>query len=351
MDSSTPLISCVSLGMVIIDEIRMPGKLPLIDVIGGSASFVTLGNRLFAQHPEQVGCLVLAGKDFPAKAEAALQEWGTALVIRRNEDAQSTRGLLEYKDDTFGPKSFEYTTRPLRASPTDLVDSPLLRAKAVHFFATPEEILIQVPELLRLRDNDKIEGRPLLVWEPLPVSCKPLNRQAFLDACKLVDVFSPNHIEITAIFADGPAKDFQPEKLESYGTEILDSSIGPQGQGTLIIRAGEQGSLTMGRSTRATWLPPFYTLEDMKPSKVVDPTGAGNTFLGGYMAGWLTTTCHIEATCHGHVAASFALEQIGLPKVEKKGDEELWNGASVMERLQKYKVRLRDAKVQSENVL
>ena len=90
--------------MVIIDEIRMPDKPSLIDVIGGSASYVTLGNRLFAQHPERVGCLILAGSDFPAEAEAALREWGTTLVIRRIEDAPSTRGLLEYKDDTFGRK-------------------------------------------------------------------------------------------------------------------------------------------------------------------------------------------------------------------------------------------------------
>lgn len=95
-------VSCVSLGMVIIDEIRMLNKPVLSDVIGGSATFVTLGQRLFADTPSEVGCLVLAGRDFPPIVEDEVRSWGTAQVIKKNKDRLSTRGLLEYEDDTFG---------------------------------------------------------------------------------------------------------------------------------------------------------------------------------------------------------------------------------------------------------
>ena len=63
---NTPQISCVSLGMVILDEILMPGHPPLLDVIGGSSTFVTLGLRLFATASLAPGCLVLAGADLPS---------------------------------------------------------------------------------------------------------------------------------------------------------------------------------------------------------------------------------------------------------------------------------------------
>ncbi|KAF2182553.1 pfkB family kinase [Zopfia rhizophila CBS 207.26] len=346
MSQYFPKILSISLGMVIIDEIRLPSKPPIKDVAGGSASYVTLGGRLFAGtiRASDVGCLILAGQDFPESVEKRLLEWDMTLVLKK-QNALSSRGLLEYGDDTFGPKTFQYTTEPLKPSPADLVDTPLLSAKAVHFLASPEEIQTQVPELLSLRDRQGITERPLIVWEPFPAACKTQNRQSLLDACKLVDIFSPNHLEITALFVEIIPKGFTPEKLEEYASEVLDSSVGPSGEGAVIIRAAEHGSLTMSRSTKAIWLPAFY---EGGSSKVKDTTGAGNAFLGGYMAGWHIAQDVTEAACYGHVAASFALEQIGLPKYEQLGDEELWNGVSVMGRVEAYKMSLRGGKVRSE---
>ncbi|KAH7138469.1 Ribokinase-like protein [Dendryphion nanum] len=344
MASAAPDVLGVSLGMVIIDEIRIPNKESLIDIIGGSGTFVTLGQRIFANNPLTVGCLVVAGEDFPKDIESGLQKLGVKLVLKRKEGENSSRGLLKYKDDTFGAKSFTYTCGPLRASPKDLEGTTLLGAKAVHFFATPEEILVQVPELVRLREQRGTVQRPLVVWEPLPASCKVENMQKFVDACKLVDVFSPNHLEMVSLFTDNPATGLSGGDLEGYGEQLLKSPIGPTGDGILIVRSGEYGSLSMSSSSRAKWLPPFY---EVGSSKVVDPTGAGNTFLGGYIFGWHATHSQNEAIYHGHVAASYALEQIGLPILDKEGDQELWNGVAAMDRLAEYKARLREREVKS----
>lgn len=104
MGSQAPNIDSVSLGMVIIDELRFANRETLTNVTGGSASFVTLGCRLFADPSDasNVGCLVMAGNDFSETVEQELRDWGMTLVIEKNEDAPSTRGLLEYGDDTFG---------------------------------------------------------------------------------------------------------------------------------------------------------------------------------------------------------------------------------------------------------
>jgi len=48
-----------------------------------------------------------------------------------------------------------------------------------------------------------------------------------------------------------------------------------------------------------------------------------------------------EASVCGHVAASFAVEQIGLPAWELSGGEETWNGVRVMRRLDGYREKLR----------
>jgi len=49
-----------------------------------------------------IGCLVLAGKDFPEAVENKLHEWKMTLELKRNPNKLSTRGLLEYEDTTFG---------------------------------------------------------------------------------------------------------------------------------------------------------------------------------------------------------------------------------------------------------
>lgn len=65
---------------------------------------------------------------------------------------------------------------------------------------------------------------------------------------------------------------------------------------------------------------PFYESSvAAKPrnSKIVDTTGAGNAFLGGFILGHSETVDFVKAAHNGSVAASFVLEQVGLPKLDK----------------------------------
>lgn len=126
--------------------------------------------------------------------------------------------------------------------------------------------------------------------------------------------------------------------------KLVDNGVGLEDKGTVVIRAGERGCLVQSRDLSATWLPPFYRDEagskELSVANIVDPTGAGNAFLGGYAVGYLRTNNALEAACYGAVAASVALEQIGMPERAEKGDTELWNGVSVKTRLQEYMSRV-----------
>ncbi|OTA69257.1 hypothetical protein K449DRAFT_428693 [Hypoxylon sp. EC38] len=89
----------------------------------------------------------------------------------------------------------------------------------------------------------------------------------------------------------------------------------------------------------AEWLPPYY---DQPCSKVVDPTGAGNAFLGGFTVSLLETNDPREASICGSVASSYALEQFGVPNLTPSSwfSGELWNGTKVAARVEEYKKRL-----------
>lgn len=88
------------------------------------------------------------------------------------------------------------------------------------------------------------------------------------------------------------------------------------------------------------WLPAFWTKEDA--GRVVDPTGGGNTFLGGMALALARGKCMEEAACWGSVAASFAIEQVGVPALGKDDQgEETWNGVRVEDRLREFHERIR----------
>lgn len=114
----------VSLGMLVLDELRFPHLDTVADVPGGSGFYgtsppllllspdmetndeqppATLGARLFKPSPKSkdVGCIIMAGHDFPASVGDLLQSWQINLLLVREADKQCTRGLLEYENDAF----------------------------------------------------------------------------------------------------------------------------------------------------------------------------------------------------------------------------------------------------------
>jgi hypothetical protein len=64
----------------------------------------TLGARLFLPSPlsRSLAWPIHVGDDFPDSIAALLRGWDTNLLIARELDQPSTRGLLEYQDTTFG---------------------------------------------------------------------------------------------------------------------------------------------------------------------------------------------------------------------------------------------------------
>ncbi|KAL2850340.1 putative PfkB family kinase [Aspergillus pseudoustus] len=364
--NATPTIFFLSLGLVVLDEIPLPGQQPLTNILGGSGAYATLGARLFLPTPSSssIGWMLHVGNDFPENIQEMLVKWDVTLYTETEDEKPSTRGLLEYSDTTFGPKTFKYTTTPLHVSVDSLENSFLLASRAFHFLESPQNVTERVAELLarraKFRTSDSREQEaPLIIWEPAPLACKAENLAACLRVIQdgIVDVFSPNHIELAKIFGEEPTSD--KEKIEALALRILgssasrknvdiDSTSNQSGKGakplTLVVRAGEIGCLICTHLTKPTWLPPFY-----KPGpggehnpRVVDPTGAGNAFLGGYAVGYLDTGgCPLEAACYGTVAASFALEQVGMPLLEMSvslsEEGEWWNGDSVLRRLGEYR--------------
>lgn len=242
-------------------------------------------------------------------------------------------------------KSFKYLTPILPIDPKHLVNTDLLGSQSFHFFLDPSQIVDQTAQLLILREKAGITTRPLVIWEPKAYSCLPENLSAFLDAMRVVDVFSPNHLELARIVGiDAPATPDQ-DFLESLCSPFASTLSGSRGSATLVVRAGDMGCFVK-TEVQSVWLPAYHAAspngEMDRVSKVVDTTGAGNTFLGSFAVDYLRSRGDIiSAACAGNVGASFAVEQIGMPSmILDESDSELWNGLEVSDRLREYKAKL-----------
>lgn len=244
-------------------------------------------------------------------------------------------------------KSFKYVTPTLTIEPEHLRDRRLLTSHSFHFFVDPAQIVEQTTQLLNLRKAAGITTRPIVVWEPKAYSCVLENLQAFIEAMRVVDVFSPNHIELARIVGKNvplvPDEKFLEDLCAPFFTS-QDSESNPHG--ALVVRAGDQGCFVQSQIEQR-WLPAYYAPQDNVEattcgSKVIDTTGGGNAFLGAFTMGLLMSPDDlIFAACAGNVAASFVVEQVGVPTLSfTEVGKELWNGEDVSNRFQHYRARL-----------
>ena len=259
-----------------------------------------------------------------------------------------------------------------------------LTARSYHLICTPARCIELVKEILAKREefvasipslSESVPAKPILVWEPMEHSCRPSERRPFYEALKYVDVFSPNHDEMQALFADFPNANC---KDLGQGDAVVDkhtSDLSPFGlylrlrangfgnkTCALILRQGEKGC-TVCSGNRQLRLPAYHRAStDLPPeehyhwvNKVIDVTGGGNAFLGGFCIGlgmmsrWREKDPNLDlsdfegAAFYGTVAASFAIEQIGMPKVTYRDSDgaELWNGELPSDRINTLLSRVR----------
>ncbi|KAK1071363.1 hypothetical protein LTR74_003493 [Friedmanniomyces endolithicus] len=335
-------IDFVTIGMFIIDDIfpppSAPNQTPQKDIIGGAGTYSALGARLFSPPPTQsktIGWIIDAGTDFPAAVHSQIESWQTSALIRPRE-ALTTRGWNGYGENE--SRAFRYLTEKKRLTVDDL--SPdFLGARSFHLICSPLRCMEMIQQILAQRAGHD-ESQPVMIWEPVPDLCTPAELANTLQAMRHVQVISPNHEELASLFSQThPAAGVDRALVEHHAERLLTSGIGPNNNGAVAVRAGKEGCyIASHRLSR--WLPAYH--QDSR--KVVDPTGGGNGFLGGFAVGFARTGDVVEAARMGSVAASYCIEQVGVPAITCAHDEgmervEEWNGSRVSGRLEEFRGR------------
>lgn len=320
MDGGAPIV--VSMGMFIIDEIHFGnGRESVNDIIGGAGTYTVLGARVFLKGSDsrRAAFIVDVGSDFPQPVMDQLEKYNFGTVFRTDKSRLTTRGWNMYGDNE--NRKFDYLTPKLRIEADDITsDAFLSRSLSIHAICSPTR-LIDIA-------NGVDEKKKTIIWEPVPTECNAENWGPCKQALKRVEVFSPNAAEAAAFF--GRPEPSSKDAVVSLATEFLSHMVHPHA--SVAIRCGAMGSYIQS-ATYSHWFPAYHT----DSSKVKDPTGGGNCYLGGFAAGYILSDRRLDvAGIYASVAASTAIEQIGLPELTIDGSRELFNGIETDVRIKQY---------------
>ncbi len=276
-------MSVLIVGTTALDSIKTP-KAENPRLLGGSASHAAVAAGFFA--PVQLVGVV--GEDFPQRY--------LKLLVKHNVDLA---GLEIAPGKTFhwsGEYEVNMNNRRTLATELGVLETfdPLLPAE---YRATPFVLLANFAPALQGRVLDQLTKPKFIVADTMDLWLN-IALADLLKLLKRVDCLVLNDSEARQLTKD--------DNLVGSLKKI--HKLGPQ---YVIIKKGEHGAILSHRSG-ALFVAPAYPLH-----RVVDPTGAGDSFVGGMMGYLSTAKGSVEdnlrrALVYGSVVASFCCEGFGL---------------------------------------
>ena len=290
-------------GTVAFDAIETPfGKTDKI--VGGAATYISLAASFFT---DKLNLVSVVGGDFPRSAIKMLHDHNVdtaGLQIKENEKTFFWSG--RYHNNMNSRDTLETQLNVLETFdpivPKEFSNSDFLMLGNL-VPSVQQKVLDQMQKRPKLIVLDTMNFWMDNCWDDL------------IEALKSVDVLTINDEEAQQLSGE--------HSLVAAAKKI--SIMGPK---HLIIKKGEHGALLFGEGK--TFFAPALPLEN-----VYDPTGAGDSFAGGFI-GYLSGQDEVSfekmktAVIYGSVMASFCVEKFGTQKLTEITKED------VLERAQKF---------------
>lgn len=296
-------MSLLVVGSVAFDSVKTPfGERE--EILGGSATYFSTAASYFTD----VNLVAVVGEDFPEHDINFLKSRGINVEGLERQSGKTFRWKGEYGFQLNEANTLEThlnvfeTFRP--TIPQSYSDSEVV------FLANIDPELQN--EVLRQVNSPKI------------IACDTMNfwisgkRESLLNTLKSVDVL---------IINDGEARQLAMEANLIKAAGVI-RSYGPK---HVIVKRGEYGALMF--NSKSVFAAPAYPLES-----VFDPTGAGDSFAGGFL-GYLASTRNFteasmrQAVIFGSVMASFVVEDFSLNRIRALDYEEILNRYREFKRL------------------
>jgi sugar/nucleoside kinase (ribokinase family) len=281
-------------GSVALDNVQTPfGK--VTEALGGSATYFSYSASFFTQ----VRVVGAVGADFPAEHLRLLAERGVDIRALEVLPGKKTfRWTGEYGFDLNEARTLDVQLNVFAQF------RPILPAAVRQ---APYLFLANIDPELQLEVLGQMERPRFSALDTMNFWIEG-KREALLRVLARVDALLINDAEARMLARE-------PNLIKAARTIL---TMGPR---LAVIKRGEYGAL-MVLDGRFFYVP-AYPLDS-----VFDPTGAGDTFAGGFMGylareGWLDPASIRRAIVHGAVMASFTVEDFSLERLKRLDPDEI----------------------------
>ena len=278
-------MSLLVVGTVALDSVKTPfGNVD--NALGGSATYFSTSASYFTD----VRLVAVIGEDFPREHIQFLKS-----------KSIDTRGLEVQKGETFRWKGeYGYDLNEARTNTTDLNVLATFKPRIADDYKDSDVVFlanvdpeIQLDVLRQVNKPKLVACDTMNYW----IASKP---EALKRTLREVDLLTINEAEIRQL-ADEASLVKAAKRVQAMGPK------------TIVVKQGSYGALMF--NGHSVFSAPAYPLES-----VFDPTGAGDTFAGGFM-GFLTSTMNFnedsmrKAVIFGSVMASLNVESFSLDRL------------------------------------
>ncbi len=273
-------------GHFAIDNIRLPTRSAPFIVLGGSVTYVSfVTKRLDAT----VSIISKVGGDFPEAYMWWLGEEGIDLSgVTKLANEQTTRFELGYSKD-LSNRTLKLKSKASAITVSDLPKS--LQAKAVHVAPIAGEISYKVVEHLK-GCAEVLSLDPQGLLRRFGKTGKVTSRgQVDKRLFSLINIYKSSLDEISALTGHSDLKSTI-KAVHDFGVE------------TVIVTLGAKGAVLSVMGT-------LYNIPACNYRVFVDPTGAGDAFIGGFLTEYIRQKDSLWCACVGSAAASLVVEGIG----------------------------------------
>ena len=290
-------MSLLSIGTLAFDAIETPfGKTDKI--VGGACTYISLAASYFVARSRVVS---VVGGDFPKDRLNDLQSRGVDLDgLQIKEDEKSFFWSGKYHTDMNSRDTLVTELNVLESFDPIIPDS--------YKDDTSYLMLGNLAPVVQLQVLERLSVRPNLVVLDTMNFWMDIAMDDLKKVLKKVDVLTIN---------DEEARQLSGEYSLVKAAEVI-RQMGPK---YLIIKKGEHGALLFHGED-------MFFAPALPLAEVVDPTGAGDTFAGGFI-GYLAKTDDVSfenmkrAIIYGSALASFTVERFGTEKLESLTPDEI----------------------------
>src|SRR6266852_1861275 len=278
----------IVVGNLTIDDVVLPDGTTRMSSVGGNSLYTALGVRLWQP---RVGLVTRRGEDFPRDLTSVLHLLGVATDGIVDIAGPTVRNWVIYENN--GDRHWIYRTPPERSrevadQPEDLpvtwleVEPP----PVVHITAMPLEAAEAIVDAVR-----RISPRAIITLDTHEDYVVDY-RQRLRALAARVDAFLPSRAELADLVGyDDPRRALT--TLVSLPTPVIVVKMGAEG---VLVWDKAQGTLhAVG----------------VAQGPVVDVTGAGDAFCGGFAAGLSLGCSPLESAQRGAISASYAVAGFG----------------------------------------